>query len=379
MVSRMRSLTAHVLFTASRIARAALILGITAATPSCADMADPVAPEVAGVDSGAEDPKGASDADRDRALRWMLEVPRGRAHTQPSGPMDAGLLLDRGVYRPLPDVPGALETTHLRNNDSGQTSGSYAVEEDGTIRVLGFLMQDEEVTTIDVPGALLVSALGINDRGQVVGAWSPPDAILDPVTGEFEPIHGFVWEAGCATTFDVPDAALTAAYEIDNRGQIVGNYTDADGFQHGFVLHDGVITTIDHPRATSQPNMTRTRVVGIDDRGRLVGSYGDDTGLLHAWMWEDGEFTSIDPPGAIGAEASQIDDRGRIVGRYVDATPKLRGFLLDRGHFTPIDVPGRCDTAPFGINDRGQILILPTGSDGSTCSPESAPRETTRN
>jgi hypothetical protein len=372
MVSRMRSLTAQVRFTTSRIARAVLILGIAAATARCADMSDPVGPEVAGADPGVEDPNVASDADRDRALRSMLEVlPLGRAAYEqpPAGSMDAGLLLERGVYRPLPDVPGALVTTHLRNNDSGQTSGSYAVEEDGTIRVHGFLMDKDEVTTIDVPGALLVSALGINDHGQVVGSWSPPDAILDPVTGEYEPIHAFVWEAGCATTFDVPDSIMTAAYEINNRGQIVGNYTDADGVQHGYVLDAGAITTIDHPQATRQPNMTGTRVVGIDDHGRLVGSYGDDAGLLHAWVWENGQFTSIDPPGALAAEASQIDDSGRIVGRYLDATPKLRGFLMERDRFTLIDAPDRCDTAPFGINNRGQILILATGSDGSTCPP----------
>jgi uncharacterized membrane protein len=230
------------------------------------------------------------------------------------------------------------------------------------------------VTRIDVPGAMGTLPLGVNDRGQVVGGWVGPDAKVDPVDGETKPVHGFLWENGRFKKFDIPGATTTAPYEINNRGQIVGNYGDAAGAEHGFVLRRGVVTTIDHPDATDAPNLTGTRVVGTDDRGRLVGSYGDEAGTIRAWKWEDGRFTTIHPPGALLSEASEIDDRGRIVGRYLDATPKLRSFLLERGRYTRIDAPGRCDTAAFGLNDRGQIVIAAAGTtDGSTCLPQPGP------
>jgi uncharacterized membrane protein len=268
-------------------------------------------------------------------------------------------------------VPGAAVTIHVRNNNRGEVVGSYVDDADGTPRLRGFLMGEGRVTRIDVPGAVSTLPVGINDRGQIVGGWVGPDATVDPVTGELFPVHGFLWEGGRFKKFDIPGAITTAPYEINNRGQIVGNYGDVAGAEHGFVLRGGVVTTIDHPGATASPVLTGTRVVGIDDRGRLVGSYGDDAGAIRAWRWEDGRFTTIHPPGALHSEASEIDDRGRIVGRYVDATPKLRSFLLDRGRLTRIDAPDRCDTAAFGLNDRGQIVIAAAGTtDGSTCPPQ---------
>jgi hypothetical protein len=292
-----------------------------------------------------------------------------RGRLVPGDLPDGSLLLERGRFRSLPDVPGAVETTHLRNNNRGQTVGAYGeLDPDGAPRSRGFLMRGRDFTRIDVPGALVTLPLGINDRGQVVGSWVGRDATVNPATGELNPGHGFVWDRGRVRTFDVPGATNTAAYEINNRGQIVGNYTDGNGVQHGYVLHDGKVTSIDHPRASDTPNLTGTRVVGIDDRGRLVGGYGDDAGSIHAWAWTDGRFTDVTPPGGLQAEASEIDNRGRIVGRYLDATPKLRSFLLERGRYTRIDVPGRCDTAAFGLNERDQIVIASAGTtDGTTC------------
>jgi uncharacterized membrane protein len=192
-------------------------------------------------------------------------VPAAQAQT-PASVSNASLLLDRGVFRPLPGVPGAAVTTHLRNNNRGQVVGSYS---DGTPRLRGFLMDGRRVTRIDVPGATATLPLGINDRGQVVGGWVGPDATVNPVTGQTGPVHGFLWEKGRYRKFDVPGATTTAAYEINNRGQIVGNYTDGKAAQHGYVLRNGHVTTIDHPRAAQAPDLTGTRVVGIDDRGRL--------------------------------------------------------------------------------------------------------------
>jgi len=287
--------------------------------------------------------------------------------TARTGLSDASLLLDKGVYRPLPEVPGALQTTYVRNNNRGQIVGTYVVSDDDTVRLGGFVRSGRSLTRIDVPGALATLPLGINDRGQVVGGYVEPDAPVDPATGE-APVHGFIWNKGRIRTFDVRGSISTAPYEINNRGQIVGNFADARGVQHGFLLSKGRLTTIGHPDATDDPTLTGTRVVGINDRGQLVGSYGNDRGTIRAWAWKHGRFTTIHPRFGLQSEASQINDRGRIVGRYVD--PRLRSFLLERGRYTRIDVPRRCDTAVLSINDRGQILIATAGTtDGTTCPP----------
>jgi len=282
-----------------------------------------------------------------------------------------GLLLDKGRFRRLPDVPGAAATVHFRNSNRGQIAGTTVELSSDGPRSFGFLLSGSRVTRIDVPGARHTVALGINDRGQVVGSWSGPDATVNPVTGELNPIHGFLWDKGRYETFDVPGSTNTGLYEINNRGQIVGNYSDKTGVQHGFVLHRGRVTTIDHPLATRMANANGTRVVGINDHGALVGSYGDEQGRLHAWKWAKGRFTDLNPPGGLHAEAKAIDNRGRVVGEYLDATPRLRSFLLEKGRYRLIDVPARCDTAAYGINDRGQIVVAAPGTvDGSTCTSE---------
>jgi probable HAF family extracellular repeat protein len=70
---------------------------------------------------------------------------------------------------------------------------------------------------------------------------------------------------GTFTTIDVPGATSTAALAINARGDIVGDYTTADGVVHGFLLRKGEFTTIDVPAATD------TRAFGINARGDIVG------------------------------------------------------------------------------------------------------------
>jgi hypothetical protein len=48
----------------------------------------------------------------------------GRKARPPAGVSNASLLLEKGVFRPLPDVPCALRTTHLRTTVSSGTAGA---------------------------------------------------------------------------------------------------------------------------------------------------------------------------------------------------------------------------------------------------------------
>ena len=85
----------------------------------------------------------------------------------------------------------------------------------------------------------------INDRGQIVGSYSTI------TTGNHAfPTRGYLWDRGEVTLIDVPGALHTAANDIDNQGQIVGYYVDAEGIGHGFLRdRSGTFTTIDIPGA----------------------------------------------------------------------------------------------------------------------------------
>jgi hypothetical protein len=162
-------------------------------------------------------------------------------------------------------------------NDRGQAVG-VRVGPDG--HQIGFLRQpDGTYVDLDPPGASDNKALGINDRGEVVGAYLDdgaepgPDGLYDPGT-----VHGYHWQDGRYTRLDVPGARASVAFDIDNRGRIVGDFKDADGRIRGFVLGDAGsrrgpggqdrrdrYTVVDGPGERSD-----TLVIHSNDRGDAV-------------------------------------------------------------------------------------------------------------
>ena len=68
------------------------------------------------------------------------------------------------------------------------------------------------------------------------------------------------------TTIDVPDSTRTAA-NANSTHEVVGEFDDADGNTHGFVLSKGTYTQID----VDVPGASFTTVNGINAKGELVG------------------------------------------------------------------------------------------------------------
>jgi uncharacterized membrane protein len=202
-------------------------------------------------------------------------------------------------------------------------------------------------------------------------------------------------------TFDaLPDATATSVQGINARGDIVGSYTRG-GVTHGFLLSDGVLTTIDYPGASS------TDARGINARGDIVGAYriaGEPPVNIHGYLREKhGQLVPLDFPehtstipqritssGLIlgcrhdtntmstmrgimmnsrdATEHAEIDafasmnngatpDGQLIVGLYTDMdTNRGRGYLLYGETFIPFDVPGSTFTAAWDVNARGQVV-----------------------
>jgi uncharacterized membrane protein len=133
--------------------------------------------------------------------------------------------------------------------------------------------RDGTITTIAYPGAAYTLAHGINDRGQVVGAYLEPGAAPNPDgTIPAGTVHGFVWERGRFTSFDVPGSIYTQAFGINNRGQVTGGYRDASGRQLGFLRDGHRYRTLDTPGGNI--------AWGINDRGEVVLPDPRTAGLL---------------------------------------------------------------------------------------------------
>ncbi len=255
-----------------------------------------------------------------------------------------GFLLQDGVFTKI-DVPGARRTQPFGINNHGQIVGEY-VDAEG--RSHGFLLENGVFTTIDAPGGASTIAFDINDKGQIVGI---------SFTGSIVTGFGsaFVRDAnGAFTPVAVPDSFITVPFGINNRGQVVGHYQDAAARNgHGFLLDQGVLTTIDAPDATRG-----TFVFDINKPGQIAGAY--DLVVYGYLQDRRGDFTTIDHPDAVRltGEPISINNRGQIAGAYTDAQGAFRGFLQDKHGFTNVDVPGALQTQPYKINDHGQVVGL---------------------
>lgn len=176
-------------------------------------------------------------------------------------------------------------------------------------------------TTIDVPfvGACCTQAFGINDDGEIVGSYQDANGAT----------HGFLDVRSNFTTVDVPGAIGTSANGVNERGEIVGSFTDGSG-SHGFVKFKKKFTSIDFPGALA------TEANGINKRGQIVGSY-QDTLTTHGFLRRGAVFSTIDVPGTFFTIANAIDTGGQIVGS--SSCPfGICGFFEDDNVFTVIDL-----------------------------------------
>jgi hypothetical protein len=258
-----------------------------------------------------------------------------------------------GASGSVPAGPARLSgTTVGGTNDRGQIVGAYV--RGGTSH--GFMWDDGRYTTIDVPGAVSSALVDINNRGQMLGSYTDRQGRT----------HGFVRERGDRggrariTTLDLAGAAITAPHRINDRGRITGSYTKREEVGlpvrtgHGFVWDDGRYTRFDVPFGGPL-----TDPAGINDRGVIVGAYDDDNGGTHGFLRTPrGRYRTIDVPGG-GPLTSllSVDDRGVIVGQYVEgATGAAHGFVLRDGQVTDVDLPGALLTVASDIDGRGAVV-----------------------
>jgi uncharacterized membrane protein len=209
---------------------------------------------------------------------------------------------------------------------------------------------------VPFPNASNTTAYGLTNQGQIVGSYN---------IGATQNLHGFVLDGGQFTAIDVPFAngSQTQPFGVNGKDQIVGGYfltTIGRGAEQGFLKSGSAFTSIEYPLAEI------TDASGINNAGEIVGDYLDANLAQHGFVAEDGMFQSINVPSApSGTVAFGINDLGQIVGDYFTGG-RDHGFLLDAGVFSTIDVPflGSSDTVVRGINNQGDLVGLYSDSQG---------------
>jgi hypothetical protein len=115
--------------------------------------------------------------------------------------------------------------------------------------------------------------------------------------------------------------------------------------------------TFAQPFTIDVPNASLTQAFGINDKGNgeIVGIFTDSSNRTHGFLRDvTGRFAPIDVPNASLTQAFGINNTDQIVGAATFGN-QTGGFLLDvAGHFTYV-VASSTFTQAFGINNLGTI------------------------
>jgi len=160
------------------------------------------------------------------------------------------------------DFPGATDTLANGINDSGEIVGAYT----DTIARHGFKWINGSFTTIDVGIKENTFIYGINNRGQVVG-------INENRHGEF---RDFVLSAdGQVRTFNFS----YVPFAINDKRIVVGGWPPSGNLGFRFNLKTKRFTKM------LFPGTNFTVCTGINDAGQIVGGYQDAQSNSHGFLW----------------------------------------------------------------------------------------------
>ncbi|MDP2997174.1 MAG: right-handed parallel beta-helix repeat-containing protein [Bryobacterales bacterium] len=193
----------------------------------------------------------------------------GGYYTEASG-LEHGFILSGGRFTTIPDYPGFEMTRALGLNAKGEMVGMI-YNRAGDTRYRGFVWSGGQFIMIDYPESNLMTCLfKINDESDAAGHWQDTTGI----------IHGLLWSKGKLTSFDVPGASQTMidVGKIIPAGDIAGPYRDLRGKTKGFLLSKGAVTRLDMPGAQ------QTFVRDMNNLGNLVGNYIDAGGVSHGLL-----------------------------------------------------------------------------------------------
>jgi probable HAF family extracellular repeat protein len=250
-------------------------------------------------------------------------------------------LYSRGRIRAI--VPGNASSSEAFGiNDKGEVVGSY-VAGDTTHAFL--YRRRGDIVDIGSLGGKVTVAVDINDKGQITG-WARlpgPDVV----------IRAFLYDGGMKEldTF----GGNTFATAINNRGHVVGYaYTAPDGTDSRAFLYRGR-SLID----LGSLGGAASRAYDINDRGQIVGGTTTASGGGRAFLYERGKMRPLGDP-SLTAQAFAINNHAQVVGTFDKTKGDARAFIHEHGRMRDlnqlIDEPsGWLLLEAWGINDRGQI------------------------
>lgn len=245
----------------------------------------------------------------------------------------AGFLFDTGEFHcflrdhkgnitvfdvPQPFPPNPFVAIAVAINNQGDVAG-YLIPCPLCDTYQGFIRdQQGGITTFVIPKGL--EPTSINARGDITGH----------TASYYVPEEGFVRDRnGDITVFDVAGAGclgpLADPVSINNAGDVAGWFTDVQDCRlRGFVrTRKGSIAVFD-----AVPNASGTTIASINEKGDVVGAFSDVTYSAHQFLrGHKGNITVFDIPNALLATSVSINNLDDVTGILWDIDGMMHGFV----------------------------------------------------
>lgn len=260
--------------------------------------------------------------------------------------MPKDFLYSRGIYTELlPPGWANVELISLPTiNKWGVVAGSGS---DGTA-IKGYIYKEGSYVELQVPGWPETFTIKINDRGDVVGTGSDADG--NP--------RGFLYSGGTYTQLLPPGSDFAQGLDVNNNGAAVGwaFYPDIMNYR-GFIYAKGSYTEL------LPPGWKSANPLRINDSGAVIGyGYGYSN---RGFLYMGGGYIELLPPGWIAAFPSNISATGVVVGSGTDAAGISKGFLYDNGVYTELLPPGWISAIADNLDDEGGVVGYGTDALGT--------------
>lgn len=263
----------------------------------------------------------------------------------PTGDVCVGFAWQDGVMTGLPALPGGYDSFAAGVNNHGQIAG-WAEDGvlDPTCnnappakQFLQFeaVIWGPKLTSITqlppYPGDPDSAATAINDLGQVIGI----SGLCSNAVGGASAIHALLWENGRPVDLgNVGGHAWNTPVSLNNHGQIVG-FANTSGDKNAPLSPSAFLWTKESGKMEKLPRLDddqTSAAYDINERGQIVGvSNGGPIGA-RAFLYEDGMIKDLNdlvqPDSSLYLLLAQgVNDRGEIVGTALDASGDQVGFL----------------------------------------------------
>jgi len=249
-------------------------------------------------------------------------------------------LYSNGVMSDLGTL-GGTSSDAFALNDSGQVAGSASTAHNAATHAFlysGGGMVD--LGTLGV-GGTSSSAAGINNSGQVVGTAS---------TAYDATAHAFLYSGGAMSDLGTLGGYDSFAYDINNKGQVVGNSFLRRSPQHAFLYSGGVMNDI----GILLGDNIQSNAVAINDNGQVAVGGG-------AFLYSDGVMTNLNTGAYWSWSVQGMNNKGQLVGihrgyGFAHAVLYSDGTLVDLNDQLVSNDAYLSLISAVGINDAGQIV-----------------------